>query len=638
MTGMKLEKQSHRLDQRISRGILIGSLLGSMVLLPNRAAFSQVPDAPLGPPTPGAPTPEAPGKTGGAPGGNAGSFLGKDVPKFDPKSELLTWDGKSWNINNNRVFQARFEKYLNAPEETDTNSVNYQKIIAEILSRLAPGNATRENVDYAFRLLGRAATYEPDARLCETISDTVYSAWRSQKAMNRLAAANVALEEERKKHEWNAHMAGQDRAIEQTQSSSKKNGNVTNTSEVKTVTAITPYATRLAETMAQIKANQLKSALTEVEVKIQFQALMSQLFLQRRYQHVLISTRFYRAVFDDGDTKLTLGKDAKDLFEKSTGSPPTVSTLDSLANEAIRDVREGVKAYEFLVANRELDSGTKRLAEALTVGEFVPEIRTLSRTKKRLALEFTQKANQLQGAVEAKDYATAEKLVKGLSETAKDFDSTQITALIESSRRGAKMHLLTARNAAQAHDQKTMKDELTAAAELWPLNPALAEFSEKIFDQGDLQQRTLNDFDALLSQKNYRQIFDDKERFMAAISMNPDRKPKLQEVLQNIQTIEVALLRAQEMRRQSNFAGAWESVEKIAPDFPEDTKLNQMRADLTSQAADFVHTVRTAQELEKKEQVGSSLAWFLKAQKIYPASDFASEGVGRLKKRILPDG
>ena len=92
------------------------------------------------------------------------------------------------------------------------------------------------------------------------------------------------------------------------------------------------------------------------------------------------------------------------------------------------------------------------------------------------------------------------------------------------------------------------------------------------------------------------------------------------------------------MRRQSNFAGAWESVEKVAADFPEDTKLNQMRADLTSLAADFVRTVRNAQELEKKEQIGSSLAWFLKAQKIYPASDFASEGVGRLKKRILPDG
>ena len=618
---------------RLLRGMLRYSVFGIFSTL-----LAQVPDAPLGPPGAVAPAPASPAAPATAPAGNTGTFLGKDVPKFDPKSELLTWDGKSWNINNNRVFQARFEKYLNAPEETDANSVNYQKIVSEILARLAPGNASRENVDYAFRLLGRAATYEPDARLCETIADTVYSAWRSQRAMNRLASANVALEEERKKHEWNARLAGQDKTIEQKSGSSSKSGDVVNSTETKTVMSITPYATRLVETMAQIKANQLKSALTEVEVKLQFQALMSQMFLQRRYQHVLIATRFYRAVFADGDTKLTLGKDAKDLFEKSTGSPPTVSTLDALANEAIRDVREGVKSYEFLVENHELESGTKRLAEALTVGEYVPEIRTLPRAKKRLALEFTQKSNQLLGAMEAKDYATAETLMVGLVKTAKDFDGTQAKALIESSRRGAKMHLLTARNAAQTNDQKTLKESLTAATELWPMNPALAEFSEKIFDQGDVQLRALNDFDALLSQKNYRQIFDDQARYIAAIALHPDREPKLKQVIQNIQTIETALLRAQEMKRQSNFAGAWESVEKIAPDFPEDTKLNQMRADLTSLAADFVRTVRTAQELEKKEQVGSSLAWFLKAQKIYPASDFATEGVGRLKKRILPEG
>ena len=84
--------------------------------------------------------------------------------------------------------------------------------------------------------------------------------------------------------------------------------------------AITPYATRLAETMAQIKANQVKKELSEIQVKVEFQALMVQLFLQRRYQHVLMATRFYRAVFNDGDTKLNVGKDAKDLFEKTSGA------------------------------------------------------------------------------------------------------------------------------------------------------------------------------------------------------------------------------------------------------------------------------------------------------------------------------
>ena len=103
-----------------------------------------------------------------------------------------------------------------------------------------------------------------------------------------------------------------------------------------------------------------------------------------------------------------------------------------------------------------------------------------------------------------------------------------------------------------------------------------------------------------------------------------------------MQTIEGAIRRADELAKQSNYAGAWESVEKIAGSFPDDSKLNQVRANLTTQAADFVRTLRSAQEMEKREQIGSSLAWFLKARKLYPQSEFAGEGIDRLAKRIVP--
>ena len=36
-------------------------------------------------------------------------------------------------------------------------------------------------------------------------------------------------------------------------------------------------------------------------------------------------------------------------------------------------------------------------------------------------------------------------------------------------------------------------------------------------------------------------------------------------------------------------------------------------------------------------EVGASLAYYLKARKMYPASDFAGEGVDRLVKKIVPD-
>jgi hypothetical protein len=64
--------------------------------------------------------------------------------------------------------------------------------------------------------------------------------------------------------------------------------------------------------------------------------------------------------------------------------------------------------------------------------------------------------------------------------------------------------------------------------------------------------------------------------------------------------------------------------------------VNQLRANLTTEAAEFVRTLRTAEQLEQMDEIGSSLAWFLKARKLYPASEFAQNGISRLVKRVLP--
>ncbi len=597
-------------------------------------ATAQVPDSPSPAPATTTSAP-APAKSGG---GQKGGFLGKDVPSFDPGSEVLTWDGKSWNINNNRIFQARFEKYLNAPEETNAADRQYQAIIAQILNLLAPGNASTQNIDAAFRLLPRGSSFDIDARLCDALADAVYSAWKAQRAQDRLVVANESLDNERRQQYWNARHASAGETTKAPPPKAGKNGQAPPSQQNFEATMVqTDITKRIAEVEAQIKTNQLKRELSSIQAKVEFQALILQLFLQRRFQHVLMATRFYRSVFTDGDTKLNVGKDAKDLFEKSSGLPPTVGTLDSMANEAIRDVREGVQAYYYLLEKNELESATKRLAEAFTVGEYVPDIRTLPREKKRQALEFAQKTNQLISAIEVKDYGLAEQVVNDLGRIAKDFDNSKPMAAIETSKTVAQMHLAKARNAALSGDKATLEAEMTAATELWPRNPALKEISGMIFSQGDVLQKALLDFDQLLSQKNHRQIFDDKARFIAATAQYPERATQLNEVLDQIQKIEIAMMQANAMAQQSNYAGAWESVEKIAAQYPDDNKLSQTRANLTTQAAEFVRTLRSAQEMEKKEQVGSSLAWYLKAKKLYPGSEFAGEGVDRLVKKILPE-
>jgi len=599
------------------------------------SAVAQVADFPAQSPTQ-SPSQGAPGGGGGSP--STSSFLGGDTPFFDPGSETIQWNGKTWNINNNRLFEARFEKFLSAPEESEEQDRAYNSILFEILNKLSPNRVDSRSLDEAFGLLPKAAEFRRDAGLCDTIGNQVYSAWMARRNMDRLQQADATLEADRQRLERNQRITAQGSVL--TGAAPKDAAAAAEWSknlQLQRDVTMQPFVTRLAEVNALLNVNKTKRELQELQTKIEFQALIVQLFVQRRFQHVLIATRFYRSIFGDGDSKLRVDGEAKSLFANTTGMPPTVGTLDAMASEVIRDVSEGIEAFKFLLEKDELESATKRLAETFVVGEHLPQVRTVERVKKRQALSFLQASNKLISALEVKDYSLAEQLVLQLEETAKDFDNSKPLAAIETAKTVAAMHIAKAKNAAVSGDREVLETELAAATVIWPRNPDLAEVSKMIFSQADVQNKALVDFDQLLSQRNFRQIFDDKERFIAATALDADRQQQLREVLTNMTEIEGAIIRANEIERRGDFAGAWESAEKAFQKFPDDAKLNQIRASLTTKAADFVGALRRAEELEQRGQPGSSLAWFLRAQQQYPTSDIAKGGIDRLTKRILPD-
>jgi hypothetical protein len=638
--------------KRVFAALLVTSAV-ALGLGAGSSGFQNVPQQPAQnpQPIPPQPAPAQPAPAGGQSGGgaanqgaqsNAGgsSFLGKDLPFFDPSSNIITWDGRSWNITNNALFEARFEKFLNAPPAITPAETDYQTLLQQIMGKLSPGRITPRSTDEAFQLLARASRYQQDANLCDSIANQVYSAWLSRKNNDRLKAASTALEDGRKRLEWNARLTAEGIKLEGGSGKSKDgavNDQLRQQQQLSREMQMQPILTRLAEVIALIRANQLKREVAELQVKIEFQSLIVQHFLQRRFQHALIGTRFYRSIFADGDGQLRVGEDAKNLFAKTSGLPPTMGTIDSLANEILRDTREGVQAFKFLLDKNELQSASKRLAETFMIGEYLPDVRTLDREDKRRALAFVQKSNQLISAIEVKDFSMAERLVKELSEAAKDFDVSKPMAAIETAKQVSAMHIAKARNAAGSGDKETLEAELKAATEIWPRNPALTDVSQMIFSQADVQSRALVDFDQLLSQKNYRQILDDRMRFIAATSMYPEKQEELRKVLEDMQVIETSIIQAQEIEKRGDYAGAWESAEKAFRNFPDDNKLNQVRANLTTRAADFVHAIRQAEELEQKDQPGSSLAWFLKAQSEHPASEFARQGIERLTRQILAD-
>jgi hypothetical protein len=652
--------------------------------------------------------------TGGArpPQMNQG-FLGRDVPVMDPGSDTSTFDGKLWNMNNNRLFRSRFEKYLNAPAETSEADQQYEITINQILSLLSPGKVTSANIDAAWKLLPKASEYRSDANHCNSLADVIYSVWMAKNESARLEMANRTLQREKSALEWNYRMNLGPSAVTSNAPSNTNSPASTITLTSQDEARVEPIKEALSDVRATMVNNKLKKEASIVQAKIDFQSLIIQYFAQRRFRHVLIGTRFYRSLFGDGDSRLNamdqiasslpVDKDAGQIKIKAKLDPKiaakggsgayagagtstngkyanaggdtsssgggfnaegvqlgvenlgveslisagasglkalgkminSLGQIDALANEAIRDVDEGIESYKFLLEKNELKSATERLFETFMMGEYMPSVRKLSRDDKRRALEFTQKTNELLAALEVNDLNRAEDLIKELSQTARDFDTSKPLAIVETAKTVSAMHLAKAKAAASSGDRTTLETELRAATEIWPRNPALATVSGSIFSQTDVQQQALNDFDQLFAQKNYRQIFDDKVRYIAATAMYPERQVKLKTILDRVQGAETALTRATELAKRGDPAGAWESVERGFSDYPDDPKLNQARADFTTQAAEFVRSVRTAQEMERKQQIGSSLAWYLRALQDYPNSEVARDGIDRISAAIV---
>jgi len=571
------------------------------------------------------------------------SFLGGDVPALDPGSEVMTWDGKIWNIQDQRVFRARFEKYLNAEEEAGAEAKKYRDQFREMLDLLSPAKMSKENFRKAWAILPSASSYEPDAELCNSLDDAIFGVLLAQQEVTKIDDQNRSLAKRKDTLEWNSRFAADSSLLGPAPKNPAAAEQWNREQNLKRDMKMQPLLTELGEVNASIAGNRVKKEALRLQAKIEFQVLIAQLFLQRRFEHVLLANRFYRALFGDGDNQLRVADDYaanqsaknKESFGDLAKLPKTLGQLDALANEAIRDVREGVESFSFLLEKSELKSAAERLSEAFAIGEYLPEIRLLPRAKKREVLEFARKSNQLLSALEVKDFERAGTLVKELESISRDFDSAKPMAAIETARTVSALHLAKARAAATSGDRATLETELRTATEIWPRNPALAEVSGAIFTQTDVQQQALNDFERLHAQRNYRQIFEDKVRFIAATALHPDKQEKLKQVLDQIQHAEAALLRAAELAKRGDAAGAWESVERGFSGYPDDPKLNQARAEFTTQAAEFVRSIRTAQEMERKQQLGSSLAWYLRAQQDYPNSEIAQDGVARLAYEIL---
>jgi tetratricopeptide (TPR) repeat protein len=404
------------------------------------------------------------------------------------------------------------------------------------------------------------------------------------------------------------------------------------TQEVQQLGTAAQYIKDIVEFEAKMKANEAAMGVSNVAAKAEFQALIIQFAMQRRFEHVVLSCRFYRAILEDanGIIQLQKGSDAEKMFATSLGTSPTIGALDSFANEAIRDVDEAVQAFDELLNRGDLASASQRISEAFMEGEYLARVRKVPLSKKLTVLDFTRDTNQLLSSLEVKDYTLAETLINKMKAEAKDFDYSKPMQAVEVARSGSEIYLNQAKEAAMRSDLKTSEEALKHAAEIWPTNPRLKDFTHMIGNNADIKTQTLLDMDRLISQRNYRQIFNNQGRYAAAVMDDPSRQQQLEKVMKDVYHLNMVIAAASSNEQHGNVPGAWETVEQAYKEFPDDPEIARLRSDLSVKATEFVGALQKAKEHEDRKQTGSALAWYLKAKNQYPPSEFAGEGIKRI--------
>ena len=569
-------------------------------------------------------------------------FLGTDVPIFNPGTEVFSWDGQNWNINNNRLMRARFEKYLNTPADNSEDDKEYRNVLKKILDSLSPHKRGNNHLQDAVSLLPRASNYRIDSNLCDSLSQAILGVYYGQKNAVALAEQNAALNKERKLLNWNVEVATSESLIDEARRRNTKSENSNKQQNqgkaVSNTGRVAGYIQRLAEIEALRIANKTKIGISEVQAKIEYQALILQFAVQRRWEHVLIATRIYRRLFRDGDGVVEIKKDsdADKMLAKGLGLTPTVTSLDMFANEVLREVDEAVVAFEFLADKNELETASKRLAEAFFIGEYLPRIRTLDREKKMKVQSFVRDADSLLSAMDVRDYKNANEVIERMRVQALDFNYSKAKAGIEFYTNMSNTSIAQAKIAAQKGNTDEYKKQMQMAIEAWPLNPQIKEQNDLFASIADVQVTTLNELDTLLAQDNKREIMKNRGRFIAAVQNDQKRTQQLESILNDVLILEQEIAIIKGLNDNDNPWGAWEIARNAQEKFSDDNELLKLSVELGEKVSPFVRVIKRAEKLEDEKHNGMSLTWYLKAKSIYPKSNYAKDGMNRLLNIILP--
>ncbi len=595
---------------------------------------------------PAAPQPARDSRTH-SPQENSASVFGSEIPQLDFTNKTFEHGGKTHSMSDNHI-AGQFEAYLSTDTLLEQDAIEYRKTIRDILDLLAYDKTGGSKLKSAHKLLSKAAEYPGDANICESLANAIFSAQLSSEHIGKRRAQAKKLKKERARLYRNLMVLGGHEQLSKSAKGAKPQVSAESSHLKKSI----------AEIEATLKAIEINGIMGRVQSKLHFQSMIVQLFAQRRFQHCIMATRFYMLIYKDGDAKLELkkGADTEKIFSETLGVNPTINGIDAASAEIIKKVETLVNSFNNNLKKNKIHAASERLMEAFFIGEFLPALHTIPLKDKAPIQQYVQDANDLVRVLVANDLERAETLNLSLQKQASDYNPSEAKSYIAGRKNDSKFNtrdakfalrfMMKSNNADERRtEQARFKAAMARAVKAWPSNPELELLNKAIdtkFDEVSILDNKLlvarKDFDRYVETKSWAAVMKDENlsRFLASFHLSTDiedvaRANKLKQIKEEFSSMFATLKEAETYYKRGHVPAAWELVDIAIKKHKDSIELAQAKALYSGKASNFSNTISQAQELEKKApQSAHALSYFLKAEKIYPNSKYAREGIQRI--------
>jgi hypothetical protein len=390
---------------------------------------------------------------------------------------------------------------------------------------------------------------------------------------------------------------------------------------------------RLSEVTAGIRQMELGGEVTELQVRLELQDLALKLLTRGDYAESILAVRFYRGLFSDREATLRLDPEEK-LQLAPSGTSPNLGVIERLAAEADANITKGLADSTALLQGGALVGASKCLSAVFAQGSRTLQVRSFPEDAKEKILLEIRGERKLKQLMEAKDYESALQVLTTLEGQTVDFQGRDYRVAMESGKSVSNIHLAAARKAGLEGNVGEMLDELKKATDCWPKNPGIAPVVADFQGNATIQQAVIEEFDLLYAAHKIKEIAGGKNRFEAALSGLPTRHDEFVASVEEWKAISENSERARELRDFGSLAGAWELAETLCRRYPDQEAPKELRAAMRPGVESLADGLEQATSMERS-QPASSLALYLRLQRLYPQSEFASGGVSRMTQQLL---